>query len=64
MLQDIADPNWILQPQLDDSFEAMIEQGLTFDALARPQHLKAVLRRLRRRSGLWRDRRPDRNIAA
>lgn len=46
MLQDIADPNWVLQPRLDASFEAMIDQRLTFDALVKPQHLKAVLHRL------------------
>jgi L-fuconolactonase len=48
MVQDIADPNWVLQPQLDASFEAMIERGLAFDALVKPQHLQAMLRRLRR----------------
>lgn len=48
MLQDIVDPNWVLQPQLDASFDEMTEQGLTFDALIKPQHLKPILRRLRR----------------
>jgi L-fuconolactonase len=48
MLQDIADPNWVLQPQLDATFEEMIDQRLTFDALIKPQHLQPMLRRLRR----------------
>ena len=52
MLQDIADPQWILKPQLDAAFAAMIEQDLTFDALATPQLLRPVMERLRRHPDL------------
>jgi L-fuconolactonase len=47
MMQDIADPSWVLRPQLDPAFEAMIEHDLAFDALVRPQHLSALRKRLR-----------------
>ena len=43
MLQDIPDVNWILQPQLDPAFRALIETDLAFDVLIRPAHLKAAL---------------------
>lgn len=33
MMQDIKDPDWMLQPQQAAAFEAMIEHNLTFDAL-------------------------------
>ena len=42
MMQDIVDPNWVLRPQLDPAFNAMVEHDLSFDALVRPQHLSAL----------------------
>ena len=43
MLQDIDDPDWILQPALTPALEAMTAQGLVFDALVKPLHLPRVL---------------------
>lgn len=40
MLQDIADPDWMLQPQLKDCFLTLMDQGLCFDALVLPEHLQ------------------------
>jgi len=48
MVQDIDDPLWLDRASLDAAFEALIEQGLRFDALVKPQHLDALTRRLRR----------------
>jgi L-fuconolactonase len=39
MIQDIADDEWMLRPDLTPAFEAMIEADLTFDALVLPRHL-------------------------
>jgi L-fuconolactonase len=43
MLQDIADPEWILQPALEPALRAMEDQGLVFDALVKPVHLPHIL---------------------
>lgn len=43
MLQDIADPDWILQPALAPALDAMAAHGLVFDALVKPLHLPRVL---------------------
>lgn len=43
MLQDIADPQWILQPALERALRAMEDQGLVFDALVKPVHLPHIL---------------------
>lgn len=51
MIQDIADDQWVLRPELDPAFLAVEASGLVFDALALPRHLKNLLRRL--------DRHPD-----
>lgn len=48
MLQDIPDPDWILQPALEPCLRAMTEQGLVLDALVKPVHLPR-LRKLARR---------------
>ncbi len=40
MIQDITDDDWMLKPDLDAAFRALIEAGLTFDALTFPRHLK------------------------
>jgi L-fuconolactonase len=39
MIQDIADPRWMLSSRLAPAFVALIENGLVFDALVRPVHL-------------------------
>jgi L-fuconolactonase len=52
MLQDIADPDWILQPALGPALEAMAERGLVFDALVRPIHLPRVRELARRHPNL------------
>jgi L-fuconolactonase len=46
MMQDNVDPDWVLRPQLDPAFKAMVEHGLSFDALVRPQHLSALRERV------------------
>lgn len=48
MIQDIADPHWIMRPALDAAFDAMVAHELVFDALVRPIHLKALRERLLR----------------
>ncbi|WP_028447125.1 amidohydrolase family protein [Chitinimonas koreensis] len=48
MLQGLADPAWIADPALDPAAAALIEHGLTFDALVRPNHLPHLLRFARR----------------
>lgn len=45
MLQDITDPDWMLQPTLRPALQAMVRCGLVFDALVQPRHL-APLRQL------------------
>jgi|TARA_B110001450_G_scaffold171525_1_gene159985 L-fuconolactonase len=48
MIQDIADPNWMLKPELDAAFNKLIELDLSFDALVLPIHLEALLTLLKR----------------
>ena len=48
MIQDIADPGWMLGEKLAPAFETLIASGLTFDALTKPQHLKNLLVLLKR----------------
>jgi len=43
MIQDIADPEWMLDTSLAPAFEAMVDHGLVFDALVLPKHLSALL---------------------
>lgn len=43
MLQDIADPDWILQSALHPAFSAMLAGDLAFDALVKPVHLSRIL---------------------
>jgi len=45
MIQDEPDVDWMLQPAIGRSLEAVRECGLTLDALVRPRHL-CVLKRL------------------
>jgi L-fuconolactonase len=42
MLQDIPDPDWILQASLAPGLAAMAEHHLAFDALVRPVHLPRI----------------------
>lgn len=42
MLQDLPDPDWILQPSLEPAIHAMLDSDLTFDALVRPEHLPRI----------------------
>lgn len=42
MLQDIADPDWILDPSVAAGLAAMAAHGLAFDALVRPVHLPRI----------------------
>jgi L-fuconolactonase len=48
MIQDIADPGWMLGERLAPAFEAIIASGLTFDALTKPEHLQNLLTLLKR----------------
>jgi L-fuconolactonase len=43
MIQDIPDPDWMLDTRLAPAFEAMLDHGLVFDALVLPKHLTALL---------------------
>jgi L-fuconolactonase len=42
MLQDLADAQWIANPELDPAGSALTSLGLCFDALVRPVHLPAL----------------------
>ena len=44
MIQDIADPDWMLEPALDPAYAAIVEHDLRFDALVKPVHLPRLLR--------------------
>jgi L-fuconolactonase len=48
MIQDIADPDWMLRPALEAPLRALSELGLRFDALVKPQHLPNLARLLER----------------
>ncbi len=48
MIQDIEDPDWMLQPGLDGAFRSLIEHRLCFDALVKPPHLPHLLTLSRR----------------
>lgn len=52
MIQDIADPDWMLSPGAAWGFSALAEMDLTFDALGHPQHLENFARLLDRHPGL------------
>ena len=43
MLQDIADPDWILQAALAPALQTMSDLGLVLDALIKPLHLPRLL---------------------
>ena len=48
VMQDMADLEWMMKPELSPALSAMAECGLCFDALIRPHHLP-VLRRFAQR---------------
>ena len=48
MIQEIEDPEWMLDKRLAPVFEALIEGDLCFDALVKPEHLPCLLELLRR----------------
>lgn len=52
MLQDIADPDWVLQPEVQPALALMAERGLVFDALVKPIHLSRLLTLVHRHPGL------------
>ena len=52
MIQDIGDPDWILQANVDTAFEEMLGCDLAFDALVIPSQLDSLRKRLLRHPGL------------
>jgi L-fuconolactonase len=44
MLQDLSDPDWILQPAIQPVLSAMAQSGLVFDALTKPVHISRILK--------------------
>lgn len=52
MWQDIAAPDWFLRPQQDAAYRAIVELGLSFDALARIWHLPQMPRLIERHPDL------------
>lgn len=52
MIQDIADVDWMLRPELEPAFGALVEHDLVFDALVLPRHLGNLLRLARRHPDL------------
>ncbi|MBU2877900.1 MULTISPECIES: amidohydrolase family protein [Alteromonadaceae] len=43
MIQDIVDDDWMLKPELNPAFVALMKLNLSFDALVKPRHLKQLL---------------------
>ena len=52
MIQDIEDVDWMLRPELDWAFRAVIAHDLAFDALTHPKHLPNFRKLLDRYPGL------------
>jgi len=52
MLQDIADPEWILRSDVDRQLAVIEALGLRFDALVKPPQLPALLRMVERHPAL------------
>lgn len=48
MIQDIPDDDWMLRPQVQWAYQALIDLDLTFDALGFPRHLANFLTLLKR----------------
>ena len=47
-LQDLAEDDWILKPELDPAIKAMLDLGLRFDALIKPRHILNTVRFIER----------------
>ncbi len=43
MLQDLKDPEWILDPRRAPALAALASHGLVFDALIHPKHIDAIV---------------------
>lgn len=52
MIQDIPDPDWMLDPRFAPVFRHLAARGLVFDALVFPHHLPRLLRLLERHPDL------------
>lgn len=52
MIQDIADADWMLRPELEPAFRALVVHDLVFDALVLPRHLGNLLALARRHPDL------------
>lgn len=52
MIQDIADPDWMLRPELAPAFAALVEADLVFDALVKPLHLANLMTLVERHPGM------------
>jgi len=52
MLQDIAETDWILRPEVQPGLIEMAARGLVFDALIQPRHLPVMLELARWHPGL------------
>ncbi len=52
MWQDIAEDAWMLRPEQDAAYRAVVELGLAFDALARVRHLAHLPRLIERHPDL------------
>jgi L-fuconolactonase len=52
MLQDLPDPDWILQPKLAPALNAIAAEGLVFDALILPHQIAAITEMAERHSQL------------
>jgi L-fuconolactonase len=52
MIQDIPDDDWMLRPDVQWGYQALIDLDLTFDALGFPRHLANFLTILKRYPGL------------
>jgi L-fuconolactonase len=48
MWQDIAEDDWMLRPEQDAAYRALVELGLVFDALAQVRHLRHLPRLIER----------------
>ena len=48
MLQAIEDTQWLLGSELEPALQAMLQQGLRFDALIQPRHLPVLMEFARR----------------
>jgi L-fuconolactonase len=52
MVQNIADPDWLLRPRVQRVLEALPALGLRFDALVKPPQLPALVRMIERNPAL------------